>query len=88
MPRALLRMLLRCCCVACLSCAVLLRMLCSILCLLMPFLCLLALCAVLNPWIHAYMLCNWSLVLVYMPNGLVHMLADLFIGLLVDSYAQ
>jgi hypothetical protein len=51
-------------------------------------LCLLAFCVVLNPLIHAYMLCKWSLVLVYMPNGLVHMLTDLFTGLLVDSYAH
>jgi hypothetical protein len=81
------------CCAALLlflpACAVvLLRMLCLILCLLMPFLCLLALCVVLNPLIHAYTLCNWSLVLVYMPNGLVHLLAGLSIGLLVDSYAH
>jgi hypothetical protein len=45
------------------------------------------LCSV-NPLIHAYMLCKWSLVVVYMPNGLVHMLTVLFIGLLVDSYAH
>jgi hypothetical protein len=59
---------------------VLLRMLYSILCLLMPFICLLTLCAVLNPLIHAYMLCKWSLVLVYMSIGLVHMLIALLLA--------
>jgi hypothetical protein len=94
MPGALLRTLLRCCCVTLLlfllACVVLC---CDVLCCavahLCSILCLLTLCDVLNPLIHAYMLCKWSLVLVYMPNnGLVHMLAGLFLGLLVDSYAH
>ena len=63
-------------------------MLSSILSLMILILCLLAPCAVLYLFVHAYMLCRWSLVLVYLPNGLVHMLTGLLIGLLVDSYAH
>jgi hypothetical protein len=85
---ALLRMLLRCCCVALLLFLLAYAVLCCADAHLCSILCLLTLCVVLNLWIHAYMLCNWSLVLMYMPDSLAHMLADLFIVLLVDSYAQ
>jgi hypothetical protein len=63
-------------------------MLFSTLSLLMPFLYILAYCAVLHLCVHVYVLCNCLLVLVHMPTGLVHMLIGWFICLLVGSYAH